>query len=140
MVMSMTGYGIDTFHIEDTTITVEIRSVNSRYLDFIPKIPRDLHHLEIDIIHIVQDFFHRGRIEVYISIMGDYLVNKKVHADWELIDQFMDHIKLAQSRYNLSKEIPVSLLTSIDDLYTIHEVKLESDHLKSLLLESVTSA
>ena len=39
MVMSMTGYGNDTFHHDETTVTVEIRSVNSRYLDFIPKIP-----------------------------------------------------------------------------------------------------
>jgi|SRR5690625_3190923 len=134
MVMSMTGYGIDTFHIEDNSITVEMRSVNSRYLDIIPKIPRALHHLEIDIKHIMQDYFHRGRIEIYISLTGDFLVHKMVQADWELIDQFMDHIKLAQSRYNLANNIPVSVLTSLDDLFTIQELKAESDHLRPLLL------
>src|SRR5690625_691181 len=121
MAMSMTGYGIDTFHIEETLITVEIRSVNSRYLDFIPKIPRPLHHVEMDIKHIIQNYFRRGRIEVYISIAGNYLVNKKLYADWELIDQFMDHIERAKNRYNLTDNTPISTLTSIDDLFTVQE-------------------
>ena len=70
MVMSMTGYGSDGFHIEETTITVEIKSVNSRYLDFIPKIPRTLQELEIEMKNIIQSYFHRGRIELYITIAG----------------------------------------------------------------------
>src|SRR5690625_1028920 len=101
MAMSMTGYASDTFHIEETTVTVEIRSVNSRYLDFIPKIPRTPHNMEMDIKHIIQNHFHRGRIEVYISIAGDCLVNKQMHVDWKLMDQFLEHLTYAKKKYDL---------------------------------------
>lgn len=57
MVMSMTGYGSDTFHIEESTITVEIRSVNSRYLDFVTKMPRSFHEFEIDIKKLFKQLF-----------------------------------------------------------------------------------
>ncbi len=138
--MSMTGYGIDTFRMEETSITVEVRSINSRYLDFVPKIPRTLHHLEVEIKRIIQNYFQRGRIEVYISIAGDYLTQKKLHADWGLMDQFIEHLKQAKEKYELSEDIPLSVLSSVDDLFTIEEFKKDSDQLNPLLLQSITRA
>src|SRR5699024_10594970 len=73
LVKSMTGYGRDTFHIDGTTITVEMKSVNSRYLDFAPKVPRILQAFELDIKKKIQAYFERGRIEVYVSITGEAL-------------------------------------------------------------------
>lgn len=136
----MTGYGIDTFQMEETSITVEIRSVNSRYLDFIPKIPRSLHHLEMEIKRIIQDNFQRGRIEVYISISGDYLIQKKLQADWDLMDQFINHIKYAKEKYELNKEIPLSILSTVEDLFTVQEIKKDSSQFKPLLLQSISRA
>lgn len=140
MVMSMTGYGIDTFHIESTTITVEIRSVNSRYLDFIPKIPRSLYDLEVDIKNIIQAHFHRGRIEVYISITGNYLTSKALQVDSQLLDQYIKSIKEVQNAYKIEEDIPLSVLTSNENLFIIEETKNPSDTLKPLLLESMEKA
>lgn len=140
MVMSMTGYGIDTFHLEETTITVEIRSVNSRYLDFIPKIPRSLHELEMDIKNIIQANFVRGRIEVYISITGDYLTNKTLQVDYHLINQYINQMKIVQNKYGLVGDLPLTALTSNEDLFSIEETKTSSDSIKQLLLHSVEKA
>lgn len=137
MALSMTGYGIDMFHIEDTAITVEIRSVNSRYLDFIPKIPRTLHDLEIEIKDVIKRYFHRGRIEVYISIAGNYLMKKSLYIDWDLMDQFMDQCTKVKDRYHLKDDIPFSVITSMEDLFTVQELKTESSSLKPLLLQSI---
>lgn len=140
MVMSMTGYGNDTFHIDETSVTVEIRSVNSRYLDFIPKIPPTLRHLEMDIKQIIQTYFHRGRIEIYISVAGDFLIDKRLHVDWELMDQYFDHLRQAKHKYDIKNDIPLSAITAIEGLFTVQELKIESDQLKSLLLQSIERA
>ncbi len=140
MVMSMTGYGNDTFHIDETIVMVEIRSVNSRYLDVISKIPRTLHNIEMDIKQIIQTYFHRGRIEIYISIAGDFLIEKNLHVDWELMDQYIDLLRQAKNKYDMKEAIPFSALTAIEGLITVQEVKVESDQLKTLLLQSIERA
>jgi len=140
MVMSMTGYGSDEFHIDDTTITVEMKSVNSRYLDFIPKIPRTLQELEIEMKNIVQQYFHRGRIELYITITGDYLTNKSLIDDWALMDQYMKKFVEAKERYNLTGEFSIVSIMFNDELFVIHETKTDSESYKTLLLESVEKA
>lgn len=140
MVMSMTGYGIDTFYYEETTITVEIKSVNSRYLDFLPKIPRSLQELEIDIKNIIQTYFHRGRIEVYISITGNPLMQKKLQIDEQLIAQYIEQIKEVQRKFKLTGEIPLAVLTQNEDLFTIQEEKTPSVSLRPHLLDSIQKA
>src|SRR5690625_4330332 len=140
MVMSMTGYGSDSFNLEDTTITVEIKSVNSRYLDFIPKIPRTLQELEIEIKHLIQDYFQRGRIELYITIVGDYLTNKTLTVDWNLIDQYLAKMKEVKKRYHLDDDISLSSIIGKDELFTVQETKIAADSFKSRLLESIEQA
>lgn len=140
MVMSMTGYGSDEFHIDDTTITVEIKSVNSRYLDFIPKIPRALQQFEGEMKNIIQQHFQRGRIELYITIIGNYLTNKTLIVDWDLMDQYMKKFNEAKDRYELTGDFPLASIMLNDELFTIQETKTESESFKTLLLESVEKA
>lgn len=137
MVVSMTGYGIDTFHVENTSVTVEIRTVNSRFLDFIPKIPRMLHELELDFKKVIQSYFQRGRIELYISIEGELLEQKKLRVNWDLLDQFMDNLQEIKKRYQLNGDIPLSVFTSVEDMFTIEEEQDSSHTLHDLLVESV---
>src|SRR5699024_11212481 len=116
MALSMTGYGIDMFHIEDTAITVEIRSVNNRYVDFHPKISCTLHDLDIDIKDVIKRYCHRGGIEEYVSTAGNYLMKKSLYIDWDLMDQFMDQCTKVKGRYHLKDDIPFSVITSMEDL------------------------
>jgi len=136
----MTGYGQNSFHIEETVITVEIKSVNSRYLDFIPKIPRTLQELENKMKQIIQRYFHRGRIELYITISGNYLMNKTLTVDWDLIDQFITQLKKAKERYELTDDLSLSSLMLKEELFTIRETQTEADSIQSLLLKSVEKA
>ena len=140
MVMSMTGYGNDVFHLEETTITVEIKSVNSRYLDFIPKIPRTLQEFEMELKNIIQTYFHRGRIELYITISGNFLTNKTVTVDWNLMDQFVTKLNEAKQRYKLKDDLSLSSIMLKDELFTIQETKTDTDSFKNLLLKSVEKA
>lgn len=140
VVKSMTGYGRDIIHIDSTTITVEIRTVNHRFLDFAMKIPSSLLFLEDKIKEVIKTHFLRGRIEVFIKVEGDNFTEKELKVDWNLMDQYIDEIKKAQDRYNLTNEIPTSLLSTMTELFTVHETEEQSDKLSEVVLECVSNA
>jgi len=133
----MTGYGIDTFHSDDLTLTVEIRTVNSRYLDFKAHIPRSLYGLEIEMKKIIQTHIERGRVELYINTIGNTFEEKSLHVDWDLMDQFFGQIDEIKARYQLSGDIPLSVITTMDEILSIKEQKQTNDGLHNFVLSSV---
>ena len=137
MVMSMTGYGSDTFHLDGTSITVEIRSVNSRYLDFIPKMPRSFHEIEVEIKKAVQAHFHRGRVEVYITLTGQPLADKSVVVDWDLVDHYIKKVTEIKERYQIQDDILLATITEQEGLITVVETNKEISSLYDQLLNSI---
>ncbi|OZU90377.1 YicC family protein [Virgibacillus indicus] len=140
MAISMTGFGRSQENLGNTVITVEIRSVNHRYLDFSVKIPRTFLFLEDKIKRIINSYFERGRVEVYIGIEGEGFVQKKLITDWELMDQFIQQISEVKDRYSLAGDIPVTLLTSFPEMITVQEIEDQPDNLKDLVLKNTEQA
>lgn len=133
----MTGYGNKTFHLDDLTLTVEIRSVNSRYLDFIAKIPRSLYELELEMKKIIQKYFERGRVELYISTKGSLLEERSLYVDWDLMDEFFAQVGEIKNRYDLKGDIPLSIITTMDELFSIKEEKKTDAHIHNFILQSI---
>lgn len=137
LVMSMTGYGIETFHLDDLTLTVEIRTVNSRYLDFKAHIPRSLNDLELEMKKMVQTYIERGRVELYISTSGSTLEERSLHVDWHLMDEYFEQIEAIKSRYQLTGDIPLSVITTMEELLSIKEEKQTDDRLHKFVLQNI---
>lgn len=137
MVRSMTGYGRNIVSIDNTSITVEIRSVNHRFLDFTAKIPRAFLYLEDKIKKVIQTHFDRGRIEVYINIAGDGITRKKIQTDWTLMDQYINQLKHAKSRYDLSGSIPVSIMSTLPEIVSVQEIEDHPSELEGAVIKSV---
>ena len=140
MVLSMTGYGSDTFHYEETSVTVEIKTVNSRFLDFIPKLPRPLHHIEIDVKKMIQTYFHRGRVELFVTIEGKMLEQKKIQLNLELLEQYISSIKQVQTKYEIDEPITLQSILSLEDLFIVDEVSNIENDLQSQLFASIRRA
>lgn len=139
MIRSMTGYGIDQFHINETTITVEIKTVNSRYLDFIPKIPRSFQEVELEIKQMIQQYLVRGRVEVYITTPGNQLTNKTLKLDEDLLAQYMKLMQKVQSDYAPNSPISLEQILHQEDILVVHETNIDSDAWKAPLMASVES-
>ncbi|MFD1447047.1 YicC/YloC family endoribonuclease [Oceanobacillus sp. FSL W7-1304] len=136
----MTGYGRKVLHIENTMVTIEIRSVNHRFLDIAIKLPRTFLFLEDKLKKTVQSQFTRGRIEVYISIEGDGFSNRTLQADWELIDQYVTHLDRAKQKYHLNGEIPLTVLSSMQDFFHIKDTGGSLEKVHQLILEGTLDA
>ena len=140
MPLSMTGYGRKVLHIENTMVTIEIRSVNHRFLDIAIKLPRTFLFLEDKLKKTVQSQFTRGRIEVYISIEGDGFSNRTLQADWELIDQYVTHLDRAKQKYHLNGEISLTVLSSMQDFFHIKDTGGSLEKVHQLILEGTLDA
>ncbi|WP_053075065.1 YicC/YloC family endoribonuclease [Ornithinibacillus californiensis] len=140
MAKSMTGYGISTFELDSTSISVEIRAVNHRFLDIVPKYPRTFLFLEDKIKRIIKSYFNRGRIEIHVDLDGNSFVDKSIVADWELMDQFVHELQKAKERYSLSGDIQISMITELPDLITVHANEDKPSELQELLLTYVERA
>jgi uncharacterized protein (TIGR00255 family) len=68
MIRSMTGFGRGEFSDEISKVTVEIRSVNHRYLDIYVKMPRRYSFAEETIKSAIKERIHRGKVEVSVSV------------------------------------------------------------------------
>ncbi|GAB3793712.1 YicC/YloC family endoribonuclease [Virgibacillus kimchii] len=140
MTTSMTGYGLEKIQMEETTVTVEIRTVNHRFFDFTAKIPRTLLFLEDTIKKELQSIFSRGRIEVYIHVEGSGFVERKLHTDWNLMSQYIQEINEAKERYGLAGEIPATFISSLPEIITVQETEQQPDYLREEIIGSVKRA
>lgn len=136
----MTGYGREFLAMGSTTITIEIKSVNHRFLDIAAKIPRTLLFMEDDFKRILQTYFHRGRIELYIHIEGEGFGQRTLKANWALMDQYMEQLKEAKDRYHLSGELTPAIITAIPDLFTIQETSDEPEAFQDFFITCLHQA
>ncbi len=140
MVMSMTGYGKDTIQLENLTINVEIKTVNNRFLDIVLKYPRSLISLEQDFKSHIQQHFHRGRIEVFMTIVGDQIDNRLLHIDWNLLDQYMNNLSKIKERYQIEGHIPMSIIPTFDGLFSTLDHGSFSDQIKQSIFNCLGNA
>ena len=64
----MTGYGFKRVEINDETIEIEIKSLNSKYFDIQNQIPNELNNKEIHIINLLKKNIKRGKVNLSISV------------------------------------------------------------------------
>src|SRR5699024_9861856 len=86
---------------------------------------------------IFQTHIERGRVELYINTIGHTFEEKSLHVDWDLMDQFFGQIDEIKARYQLSGDIPLSVITTMDEILSIKEQKQTNDGLHNFVLSSV---
>src|SRR3954452_9267807 len=101
MVISMTGFGRSKKDSNSFSVNVEVKTVNHRFCEFNIRMPRQLLKIEDKLKKKLTQHIRRGRVEVYVSIEGESAVTRKVHVDWNLIDEYYQFIKQAREKYNI---------------------------------------
>lgn len=140
MIKSMTGYGIDQFHVKETLITIEIRTVNNRYLDIVSKIPRSFMYLENEMKQVIQSSFGRGRVELFLTLSGEHLTDKSLTVDWDLMDQYFSELEKIKKKYSLDEPIPIEMVAQLKDLFVVHETSENLSSFDETILEGIKRA
>lgn len=111
MVKSMTGYGRAEETINGCTITVELRSVNNRYLDCNVRIPRLYLFAEDAIKSRVQSVITRGKVDVFVTLDSTGAEKVQVSINRPVADGYFTALKQLAADYGLSDDISISLLS-----------------------------
>lgn len=133
---SMTGYGKAEYSQDGITLTVEIKTVNNRFLDIIPKYPRAFVSLDDLIRKTVQRKIKRGRVELFVTYQNVNESGKTLVVDKSLAEQY---VKLAQdfaSDYSLPNDFSVTFLMRSPDVVTEQMTTTDDGDFLTEILES----
>ena len=128
MVKSMTGYGRAEEKTAGGTITVEVRSVNNRYLDCSVRIPRLYLFAEEGLKSRVQDTISRGKVDVFVTLDSAGAEQVKVTVNQPAADAYYAALKGLAAAYGLEeRDITVSLLSRFPEVLVAEKVEADAE-------------
>ncbi len=140
MVRSMTGFGRGTYSENGKEFTVEIKSVNHRYIDFYIKLPRQIGYLEERVREVVSKNLFRGKVDIFVSFEDRSEDSKNVTLDEALAGAYIQAIDKLKSKYNLKDDVSVSLISRFPDVLRIEKNEDDEEQLWSVLNKALEMA
>ena len=140
MVKSMTGYGRAVETVNGREFTVEIRSVNNRYLDCTVKLPRSFSFAEEAVKAAVKAAVSRGKVDVYISVRSETEADVQVTLNKPVVEGYLAAMRQMVADYGVCDDISVSTLSRMSDVFVVDKPKADEDQLKADLLSVVNKA
>lgn len=138
MILSMTGHGRASEPIPGKTLTVELKSVNSRYLDITCKMPKLYIRFEERIKQLVREYAGRGKIELFISF--DNFTDdddQTIALNSGYLKNYLDCLYRMRDEFGLKDDITVSSVASNRDIFVITKADEEEDEVIWSRLEPV---
>ena len=139
MIVSMTGYGRVEKKHKDFDLTIEIKSLNSRYLDVHTKLHDSLYRYENDIIGSIRKRCVRGKIYILININENIQSNKSVHLNKKRLNIYMNQINEIKKTAKIDYDISLEYLMKMPDLFESKTAFRASEN-KKYILGSVDEA
>ena len=140
MVKSMTGYGRAVETVNGREFTVELRSVNNRYLDCTVKLPRTLSFAEDAVKQAVKGAISRGKVDVFISMRSEGAQDVKITLNTAMVEGYLGAMRQMSADYGVRDDISVSLLSRMPDVFTVEKPDVDEEQLLSDLMSVVNKA
>lgn len=136
----MTGFGRCEQSDGQRKITVEIKSVNHRFLDMMIKIPKKLNFFEANIRTIVKGYIQRGKVDVFI-LYEDLTENTNVlKYNQELAREYWTYFEKMANQFRMVNTITIADLAKFPEVFTMEEQGIDEESLWNLLEKTVTEA
>ena len=140
MIKSMTGYGRSEKITLTGKCTVEIKSVNHRYLDFSIKLPRKLNMFESQIRDVLKDYIQRGKVDVYVNYEDYSKETVSIKYNSEIAAEYMKYLREMAEEFDIDDDIRVSTLSRMPEVLVSEEENVNEDEIWKLLKETLQEA
>ena len=137
MVRSMTGYGKGIAENSDARVTIEMKSVNHRYLDLNIKLPKKLNFLESTIRNKISESVFRGKVDVYITLNEHSDACYQVSINDAIAQKYYDSISAMADKLGIDNDMKASSISRLPDVIELEEMDADEDSLKTLVLEAL---
>ena len=136
----MTGYGRAVETVNGREFTVELRSVNNRYLDCSVRLPRLLSFAEDAVKQAVKASVSRGKVDVFISLRSEAEDDVQVNLNRGVLEGYLAAMRQMVTEFGVQDDISVSTVSRLPDVFTVEKKEVDEDQLQSDLLQAVSKA
>jgi len=140
LIKSMTGYGRAVETVNGREFTVEIRSVNNRYLDCTVKLPRLVSFGEDAVKQAVKASISRGKVDVFVSLKSESSEDTKVSLNKSVLEGYLEAMRQMVSEYQVTDDISVSTLSRLPEVFTVEKSDVDEEQLLSDMMCVVKQA
>lgn len=140
MIKSMTGFGRCEIQEAQRKITVEMKSVNHRYLDVNIKMPKKLNFFEAAIRNELKNYIQRGKVDIFITYEDYTESNVCVKYNKELAAEYMEYLKQMAEDFSLDNDVRVSTLSRYPEVLSMEEQTIDEEQLWQLLDRAIKGA
>lgn len=137
---SMTGFGRDEVIVDERTWTVEVRTVNHRFLDLRIMLPKGYTALEERVRRLVNAYHDRGRVEVCLQQQGQTSLGSVLNVDMDLAAQYANCLRGLNEQLNLNDKISLSDMLTLKELIGHSEQSPDLDAEWEIISMALTGA
>ncbi len=140
MIKSMTGFGRCEAADEAHKVTVEIKSVNHRYLDLAVKMPKKLNLFESAIRNLLKSYIQRGKVDVYITYEDSTQGQEALKYNAGLAAEYRNYIRQMAEEFSLPEGLDAVGLSRFPEVFAMEARQMDENELWPLLEQALTEA
>lgn len=140
MIKSMTGFGRCEAAGNNRKFTVEIKSVNHRYLDVNIKMPKKLNYFESSVRGELKKYITRGKVDVFINYEDFSEKNSSVRYNKGLAEEYLRYLRQMAEEFGLDDDVRVSTLSKYPDVFIMEEQTEDEEELWKELQKAIDGA
>lgn len=140
MIKSMTGYGSAKGQAAGLVISVELKSVNNRYLDTSVRLPRSFLFAEEAVKSAVQSHISRGKVDVYITVDSSASDDMTVKVNEPLLRGYINAVRHISEEYSLPNELTALEVSRFPDVLSVEKRDLDAEEISAAVTRITETA
>ena len=135
MIKSMTGYGSAKGTVDGLEITIELKSVNNRFLDCSVRMPRSFLFAEDALKSAVQKHISRGKVDVFVSVDSSQAGDMAVKVNEPLLKGYMDALQHIADEYHIPNDLSAVSISRFPDVLVVEKKEMDAEAITSGIRE-----
>ncbi|SKB89929.1 TIGR00255 family protein [Lachnospiraceae bacterium] len=140
MIKSMTGFGRAETEGEGRRYSVEIKTVNHRYLEVNIKMPKVLAPFEGSIRTLLKEYMERGKVDIFISFESVDSNTSAVRYNSVVAHEYFRYLQQMADEFGLENDVRISGLSRYPDVFTAEAVEIDEDTIWKELQKCIRKA
>ncbi|MBR6326229.1 MAG: hypothetical protein IKR61_05430, partial [Lachnospiraceae bacterium] len=140
MIKSMTGFGRAEVTENNRKFTVELKSVNHRYLDMNIKLPKSLNFFESSIRQELKNYIARGKVDVFITYENQAEATSSIRYQKSLAEEYLRYLREMSADFGLENDVRVSTLARMPEVLVMEEEDTDEEELWKSLKKALDQA
>lgn len=140
MINSMTGFGRGSASTDGRSITIELKSVNHKYLDLNFRLPRALNYLEEMLRVGISSKISRGHIDINLSYINSREDAKTISVDNALVSQYIHAGNSLKQEFAINNDLTVATLLRFPDVVSITDSEENEEEVKNIATAALKQA